>query len=518
MQKKCLIFLVVLLLAFIIFSWNRDSIQTRQKLQLQRAQDIATMWKTVSEMFTHFDALGGNEAWDRAFQKALQELPNCKDSYDYYILLEEMLANLQDGHAKVTRLIESPQEGAFYYIEGLPPPEHLQIGVLPFALKAISGRYIVAVVWEGCTIPLYSEITHINQQEIKSYLENEVGKLIGIQTQNARQQAMADRLYMGRKGKKLEISYIDPKGVRQSAKLRYGSKPKGALAVRATNEFGSEPIYESEDFKAYIMDDCFYLKVNSLARDTVVTEFYEKLIPLILSFDNEGYILDFRNCEGGYTSYGVQIMQAFVDKQIRDLAISYRITSSYEAMLAKQQSLNAGFLQGIPQNEILQRGRQMLNGTYLVNPLHPDLYGEAILKVMELESKNFPVESGHKNAEGSRVLANTCVILSDGSSYSASEGVVLLAQDAGVAVIGSTSRGTTGNTLTYPLSNGWCYMFTAGYSSGPNGETIWNKGVEPTVTCDLLYNDYVKGRDTQLFRAIDYIKQKDEEGRDTLNK
>ena len=99
------------------------------------------------------------------------------------------------------------------------------------------------------------------------------------------------------------------------------------------------------------------------------------------------------------------------------------------------------------------------------------------------------------------------VILADQFSGSASEQFAAGMQESGRAiVIGKTTAGEDMDADLEKLPSGAYLIYASGQPQTPKGVVIEGRGVIPNIEVNLTRKELLAGRDAQLERAIDYIK------------
>lgn len=176
--------------------------------------------------------------------------------------------------------------------------------------------------------------------------------------------------------------------------------------------------------------------------------------------------------------------------------------------IARQTGYGIEGGQGYFDSELVERGRAMLDGTYYFNPLSPELYSESISNqlIKEMGAEESAKEELPSTETVLQPYDKPCVMLIGSNTASAGESMAILAQDAGIPLIGSHTAGIEGDLILERLSNGWIIGFSSGNSYGPNGELIWNHGVYPDLNHEISLEDWMSGNDTTLMAAIEYMK------------
>ncbi len=106
------------------------------------------------------------------------------------------------------------------------------------------------------------------------------------------------------------------------------------------------------------------------------------------------------------------------------------------------------------------------------------------------------------------IFEGPVAILINVMNGSASERFSACMQSIGRAkIIGEQSSGAVGPSNLKKLPDGASFLYLVAQSSTPDGTVLEGRGVIPDITVPLDRNALLKGRDTQIERAIDYLKE-----------
>lgn len=99
------------------------------------------------------------------------------------------------------------------------------------------------------------------------------------------------------------------------------------------------------------------------------------------------------------------------------------------------------------------------------------------------------------------------VVLTNRRCFSATNDFVnLMNQLKKVTIIGDKTGGGSGLPFSSELPNGWFIRFSASPIYGPNMEEL-EFGIDPDIKVDITSEDYSKGVDTIIEKAIDFLSQ-----------
>ena len=141
--------------------------------------------------------------------------------------------------------------------------------------------------------------------------------------------------------------------------------------------------------------------------------------------------------------------------------------------------------------------------------------GEAIVSKLIQEETLFSIFRYRNRTEEVVVRPNgktydgPVVVMIDVMNASASERFSGCIQSIGRAVIiGERSSGSVGPSDVKKLPNGASFMYLIAQSLTPDGTVLEGHGVIPDITVGLDRQALLRGQDTQLDRAMDYVKSK----------
>ena len=112
-------------------------------------------------------------------------------------------------------------------------------------------------------------------------------------------------------------------------------------------------------------------------------------------------------------------------------------------------------------------------------------------------------------AEGNSKLVDypTIILVNQGSASASEILASALKDNRGVKIIGETSYGKGSVQQLKNLRDGSSLKITVAKWLTPNGELIEGKGLKPDIRVEMTEEDYNEGRDPQLDKAIEIIKE-----------
>ncbi len=295
---------MVLVAAFSLLLLGREALAASETdAQLltpdQKVWGLMQVWAETKFNFAYFDRVPELD-WDEAVQAAIPRVLASADRSEYYRILRELAARLNDGHSLVlppdalTGENDNPQielhmvEGQAVVTRVGDTRENREAGLRPgLALVAVNG----VPVWE--------------------YFEDHVARFYQGGTE---QWTKALGLYLmlnGAKGSTVQLELRDPDGRAVNGKLTRDSR----------NADGSTFIHwllgHQASLEHRMLDgDLAYFRLPSFGSEEIVRAFGEVLQALELD-RIRGVILDVRVNNGGNSEHAYAIISRLIDQEIQ---------------------------------------------------------------------------------------------------------------------------------------------------------------------------------------------------------
>jgi C-terminal processing protease CtpA/Prc len=272
--------------------WDGPSMQTPFRENLsddEKVAGLSKLWAEAKFNFVHFDKVPGLN-WDAVYMEYLQKVRATKSTFEYYRLLIQMYARLQDGHTGVWMPKELMDENF----------------ARPLLRTAfVEGKVMIVAVAKqlaatGLTPGL--EIVGIDGVRVADYVERNV---IPYESASTRQDLLA-RVYgrgllEGPKSKPVELTLLDASG-----KTTKRSVPRAPNADYWT-ALGT-------DLMAFTMlpGDVAYVKMDSF-NDSKAADLFEAAFPEIAKA--KALVIDVRENGGGNSDVGYRVLACLTDRE-----------------------------------------------------------------------------------------------------------------------------------------------------------------------------------------------------------
>lgn len=259
---------------------------------------LSKFWSEVKFNFVNFDLVPDLD-WDALYLEYLPKVRATKSTLEYYRVLTELCARLNDGHTNIF----DPNE--------LTDQLYAKPGV---GIRLIEGRVILRLVFDpalmadGITPGL--EIIAVDGMPVKDYAAKFIAPYVCVSTQQDRESRLySATLLNGPVNKPVELTFRDANGKEFKKSLtRLNIKARNALV----------PKTPSTEFKV-LPGNIGYIALNQFENETVVKEF-EAAFDEIAKTD--ALIIDIRNNGGGNSGNGGRILAYFTEQK-------YLTTSSW---------------------------------------------------------------------------------------------------------------------------------------------------------------------------------------------
>ncbi len=252
---------------------------------------LSKFWSEVKYNFANFDLVPDLD-WDALYLEYLPKVRATKSTLEYYRVLTELCARLNDGHTNVYEPDQLDDE-----LYGRP-------GV---AIRLIENRVVLRLVFDpaliadGVTPGL--EIIAVDGLPVKDYAAKFVAPYLCVSTPQDRESRLyGATLLNGPVGKGVALTLRDANGKEFTKTLpRLSVKARGALA----------PKTPSTEFRV-LPGNIGYIALNQFENETVVKEF-ESAFDDIAKADS--LIIDIRNNGGGNSGNGGRILAYFTEQK-----------------------------------------------------------------------------------------------------------------------------------------------------------------------------------------------------------
>lgn len=504
--------LLVLLLYFAVtrISWffnDRKLLPPKE----ERVYGVSQIWKQAADFYGLWELTDEDLDWDQAYETARKEALAARTSRDYYLTLKKFLAHLHDGHA----------DGLTF--TGYNPAQVY----LPFGMEYMDGQYVITMTADEKKCPLGAVVETAGGMETGVYLEKEWGDYLGLQTPESREAHLCYFLRgAGKRGQKLNLGLLLEDGTRKETTVKW---KQGRMKYRSIQfkEYG-DTVYSSDAFDVVMLEgNLAWVKFKTQRKLDYADEYFEKVVLLLA--DRDGVIMDVRDNAGGNSMVGRTILESFKGEKvpygqdapdslrIGSLVSSYWFWNTYEKLMQAESgpdgtdnwmkesvgkmydSFGPQFYESLQIGESMYRGRFHLSGEQ-----EKELAG----MIMGETDDVFPGEEGlyDDQVRNSPLIGKPMILLVGVDSGSATDRMAAEAKAAGFTLLGTRTRGATGNVIQIPAGGRWMARISTQRGLTPDGKDINNNGIEANVRVEQNLEDLRNGIDTQLEQAMKLLQ------------
>ncbi|WMW81015.1 S41 family peptidase [Undibacterium cyanobacteriorum] len=290
--------------------WDSSAWKTPFAEQLseeERVAGLSKFWSEVKYNFIFTDTLKKLD-WDAVYLKYLTRVKAATSTAEYYRILMEMCALLQDGHTNIA----APDQ--LYSSEFTVPP---------FRTRLIEGKIIITDVADA---PLREqgivrgvEVSRVNGVNAQDWARKHIAPIVSASTpQDLDSRIFGSQFLMGRKTDRLQVEFKDTTGktwVSGVERVTYGKRNQGIERPGA--------------FSWKMLDgEVAYVALNSFGDDTAANEYLKNFAEISKA---KAIIFDVRENGGGSSTVGYKVLATLTDQatssshaETRDYKPSYR--------------------------------------------------------------------------------------------------------------------------------------------------------------------------------------------------
>ncbi len=410
----------------------------------EKTWGLMQIWAETKFNFAYFDQIPDLE-WDKEVQGAIPKVLSAKSQVEYYQVLRELVAKLDDGHTFVM-----PPE-VFNGVNDNPAVE----------IQMVEGKAVLTRVGDTEEIrnasltPGMELLTIGDGIPVWEYFGENVARYFQGGTEQWSKAAGLFFLLNGPKDSTVDLVFGDFEGTSKKVELtRSSTNSDGSPFVHSL--FGYEMPLEHR----IIGDGVVYIRLPSFVTDKIVDQFNEAFDSLELSLVR-GMVIDVRLNSGGSSDNAYRIISKLIDGEVESSGWKTR--------------------------------------KYL--PAHR-AWGEPEEWFEEEPGTIRP-------SEGTSYTGPLVVLVGPHTASAAEDFIVALDYSNRALLIGSRTAGTTGNPLIVPLPGGGFFSVCTKRDSYPDGREFVGIGIDPDIGVEPTQLDLLQGRDLALEKAIEAISSWD---------
>lgn len=413
----------------------------------ERMFGFINFWTEVKYNFTFFDQVP-NLDWQQVLLDYLPKVRNAPSNLEYYRILQEVCALLNDGHTNIYLPSSLKKEFGSPAVTITPVNDALYFTNTDKQLKA--------------TIPLGSQLIGVNGLPVEEYIEKHIRPYISSSTEHIRRNMEAHEVLQGIRTDSVRIEIRTPEN--QLKQLTLGRDPSNIEWI-----IPSEP-WQLSSFRK--IGDVAYVSLNSFDNSQIVEEF-ESYLDSIES--SKALIIDLRKNGGGNSWNGYHILKYLTDRPI--------ITSKWKTRDHRPAYKAWGAFVDEDSDNL-------------------DSWDSEALAAYK---DDYWFESGPDTIAPSNnpVIKLPTIVLIGNNTASAAEDFLVAADPIDhFTTMGDFTYGSTGQPMFIRLPGGGKARICTKRDTYPDGREFVGYGVQPDIMVPKTLDDILAGEDSLLSMAI----------------
>jgi hypothetical protein len=410
----------------------------------QKTLGLMTIWSEVKFGFPYPDKLKSLD-WDEKVQEYIPRVINAQNINDYYFVLMEFAALLDDSHTSV-----------------IPPWGHFKPGydTPPVEISVIKDKFYIYRTGDSDEIESQrvfpgTEILEIGNVPIQTYFEENVLKYYSQGSKQANEAILVVYLLNGPKEDKVYLKVKDVNGISRDI----------VLSRNSTNKDGSPFLYqfvnnifvENSITTRELDNNILYIKIPNFENENIGDEFQSVIDNLDIS-KTRGLILDVRNNLGGSSKVCNKIVECLIDKPVTSPLMNYpHYIAAYKAW-----------------------GKKEIWSTD-INTINP--------------------------RDGKKYLGPIVVLTNAITNSTAEDLAIELKYGKRATIIGQITSGGAGNTLQFELPFGGTFQLATFKATLPDDSEYIGIGITPDIEIITTVDDVINNYDKSLDTSIELLKK-----------
>ena len=424
----------------------------RSLTENERMSGFINFWTEVKYNFAFFDQVPELD-WQQVLMDYIPKVKNATSNLEYYRVLQEVCAQLNDGHTNIY----------------LPSELQMVLGTPAVTITPIDGLLYVTNIDKTLSesVPLGSQLISVDHVPVETYIQEHVRPYISSSTDHIRRNTEARKVLEGNKLESVWVELQTPEG--ELKQLTLSRNPSNV-------EWGiPRDGWELSTFKRY--GDVAYISLNSFDSRKIVEEFEGYLDSIQTA---EALILDLRKNGGGSSWNGYNILQHLTEKPI--------ITSKWKT----------------------REHRPALKAWGAFIDENSEHLGSWDRETLASYKDDYWFESGPDTiAPNNDVVINlpTVVLIGNNTASAAEDFLVAADPIDNMVTMGDYSYGSTGQPMFIRLPGGGKARICTKRDTYPDGREFVGYGVKPDVLIAKTLEDILTGEDSILNMALEYLTE-----------
>ncbi len=277
---------------------QQHEIEKWENSTVQKIWILMQVWAEVRFNFVYFDQVPDLD-WDREIKNAIPRILASENIVQFYQILQELVALLNDGHTFI-----------------MPPLEEMQSQDHPaLETQMIEDKIVITRTGDSMEITEQEitpglEVIEIDGVPAKTYLYDNSVRYYPGGTKHWGEAFGLSRLLDGTKDTVVKLKLRSMDGSIKDVELTRNSKTKNEEGFHYQISDG-HPLVDRKT----IDDDIVYFKLLTFGFERIVEDFNKELDQLDLD-EVKGMILDIRHNMGGSSDYAFKILSRLIDEPV----------------------------------------------------------------------------------------------------------------------------------------------------------------------------------------------------------
>ena len=442
MKKNISYFLFVLSLA-VNCSYAKADTTTDERVYI-----LSTVWRNVRDNFAfpqHFEYANP----DSLYKVFLPKVMNAESEHQFAKIMTEFLAKFGDGHTRF--FADTPT------------------ATVPIQFIGPDNKVYVKNIWKQFAkkIPIGSQLITIDDMPVADFLESNVFPYVAAPNDDWKLRKSLDSFLNGEDGTEVSLEFITPKNKVEI--LTFNRMDSQSMEA---NEWIT-PLDRRAAYVEKLPGNFVYMRMSDFTKPDEVNRVFNENLPLIC--EANGVIFDIRGNRGG------------TDESWNPTVLDYIAPADKDqnsALIYKCRVANAAFQ---------EYGSQI--------PQLKDFANETAMEVVHTGGSRF------SQTPDSLKIKCPVVVLTNGYTGSAAEDFAVNMKNLGLAtLVGTHTIGVISHPRYFNLPNGYRYGLSTWAYFNPDGTGIIETGIIPDLEVEFTVNDLINGKDSQLDKAVEFLK------------
>lgn len=452
------IIIVIILLSATNISAGNHSF--RELTLAERIYGLSLIWKEASYNYPYFSSLTDLD-WSREYQRYIEKVSETEDIFEYYYLLQEFTALLQDCHTRVIL----PQDFSLIFDYPL------------VLLESIEEKIIVTNIGRkhADVLPIGSRILKVDGLSTTDHLEKRVYPYISASNRAVLQNKAMSLFFFGHIEEEIEVEFLYPEEMREEGK----EVGRATLIRERRGDRWTELMDSPEEllYHKWLDEEILYIAIYSF-NDELLFRMLDSIMPEIR--ESKGLIIDLRRNKWGRTEVSNEVVKYFTSgEELTGITIETRKHISLYKALGTPIQMYAY----LPPEEYAAYGR-----------------GDVWHREEPVVFRNDP--------EKEKIKVPLVILTGSQTAYAAEDFIVtLLSERNDITLVGSHTAGSRGQPLILSLPGGGHIWIAVQRDFYGEEQMLSRIGIQPDIEAENSYEDFRNDYDTVLEKGHQVLRE-----------